>query len=308
MTEAFYDEVTVPNPQTGKNEKVKQRVRDSALFDLDEGEALTRLGARMGALLLPELRKAWSGRALGQSNASIQTRRSLAANSYRLGLLVGLQPEAALAVLADQGTGTPQRFVLFSGSDPSIPDVVQTAPLPVMPPSPAGASLARQMMTFESAVLAEIQAHDLAKQRGTLKVPPLDSHRPANRIKEAAILALLDGRNAQINEEDWALAGMVLDTSDRLRAAIIATKAAAERQAAEARGSRDAVVEGARERKLVAQLAEALIGRVPKEGIARSKLRKTVTSTSRKRFGAALSAAVADGKIVLDGEMCKPGK
>lgn len=307
MTEAFYDEVVVQNPQTGKNEKVKKRVRDAALFDLDEGEALTKLGERTGAMLLPELRKAYSGRALGQSNASSVTRRTLTANSYRLVLLVGFQPEVACAVLGNAATGTPQRFVLFNGGDPSIPEhVSSSASLPVLPNPPALIANAPHLMTVAPDVLAEIRAHDLAVQRGVVTVSPLDSQRPANRIKEAAMLALLDGRDKQFNAEDWRLAGMVLDTSDAIRAGVMEREAqvAAEevRRQGIAMGHRRVASTSIIEQAATAALAKRIVAKVrrgPADGIARGAMRKALTKSgpSRDRFDEALELALTDPRI-----------
>jgi hypothetical protein len=306
ITEAYYAEVVVPNAQTGKMEKVKKRVRDGALFDLDEGEALARLGQRTGALLLPELRKAFSGRTLGQSNAASATRRSLAANTYRLVLLVGLQPEAALALLADAGTGTPQRFVLFNGGDPTILEDGSLPPVPlVLPPPPAAVTAVPHLMSVEAGVLAEVRAHDLAVQRGATKVSPLDSQRPANRLKEAAFLALLDGRHDEICAEDWQLAGMVMDTSDVVRSTVLERAAeAAERNnvvRGVAQGAREAVAETERERRLISVMSKRLVERVeqgPAEGIGKGELNRMLTSkATRHRFEAALDLAVRNLQV-----------
>ena len=63
----------------------------------------------------------------------------------------------------------------------------------------------------------------------------LDGHRPLARLKIAAALALLDGRQA-VSDEDWALAGVVLAVSDQTRAGVKAHLAATAAQANRARG------------------------------------------------------------------------
>lgn len=308
ISEAYFE--MIPDPSytgTGKAPLVKTQTKDGALFDLDEGEALSKLSARQGALVLPELRKAYSGQALGQSNASSLTKRVLAAHTYRLVLLVGLQTEVAVHLLADADTGTPQRFVFFSAIDPSI-DHQPSSVIPVVPQPPPTMTVGPNLLTLVPEVEAEVVATDQAVQTGRLKLAQLDAHRPSNRIKEAAILALLEQRRV-IDADDWRLAGLVMDTSDAIRRSITDTaSASAERRAAQT-GARQAVTESAKERKLVADMRDRIIERVyagPAEGIPRAQLRKALTAPkSRQRFGPALDAAVADGKIVVDGPRIK---
>jgi hypothetical protein len=301
LSEAFFELQPDPNyTGSGKAPLIKVKTKDGALFDLDEGEALSKLSSRTGAMVLPELRKAYSGQALGQSNASALTKRVMAAHSYRLVLLVGLQTEVAVQLLADADTGTPQRFVFFSAIDPTI--TPGPAVLPVLPPPPAAITGAPHRMTLVPEVQEEVVTTDAAVQTGRLKLAQLDAHRPGNRIKEAAVLALLDGRRV-VDAEDWRLAGLVMDTSDTIRRSITDTAVAAAERTAVSTGTRQAVTEAAKERRLVADMRQRIVDRVPPEGIGRNQLRKMCSSSGTKhRFGPALDLAVADGKVVVTGD------
>lgn len=239
VAEVFFEWREEPG-EGGKTVRERVQTKSGALLLLDEGEALTRMAARSGTTILPTLRSAYSGELLGQSNARQETRRVLAAGTYRFVLLVGLQDLAAAELLADHATGTPQRFVLFNANDPAIPadapPVERLWPLsgPWVPPR----ITAGQMMTLEPSVRSEVRERALAVQRGSLVLDVLDAHRDQNRLKEAAMLAIL-GQRLEITAEDWRLAGLVLDASDALRRWIIDRAAAAKRKAEDERTGAD---------------------------------------------------------------------
>lgn len=222
VAELYFEYREVPDPD-GRGKPAKERIqtRTGALLMLDEGEALAQMAARSGTTLLPTLRSAYSGEMIGQTNARQETRRVLPAGSYRFVLLVGLQDSAAALLLADTGTGTPQRFVMFSANDPAIPAEADDAP-PPWPPGPWIPSkiTGGQTMALDPEVLTEVRERALAIQRGALVLDALDAHRDQNRIKEAAMLAILAGR-LRITVSDWQLAGMILDASDSVRRWII---------------------------------------------------------------------------------------
>jgi hypothetical protein len=216
IAEAYFDEV--PN-LTGKGVK-KIRKRDAALMTLAEGDALVQMAKRKGSTIMSVLRRCYSGEDPGQSNATKTTWRSLDPDSYRCVLLAGLQVDAAAAVLTDSNAGTPQRFVFFNANDPSIPARVPNAAPPWTGPPWVPATInppfAQPPMQVAAAILAEIQELDLAVQQGAVLLDELDSHRNQNRAVEAAHLALFAGRQ-DINDEDWQLGGVVMDTSDAVR-------------------------------------------------------------------------------------------
>jgi hypothetical protein len=233
IVELYFETQQVPNPnQPGKTIPAKVQVKFGALLYLDEGAALARMASRNGTVLMETLRSCYSGELLGQTNASQDTRRVMPAGHYRFILLMGLQVTTAHILLADDTTGTAQRIVMFSANDASIPEQAPAAPPPTIPTVPPTVTGVPQVVTLAATVAAEVRANALAVQQGVSNINQLDAHRDQNRLKESAMLAILDGRT-DINEDDWRLGGMILDTSDRLRSSILAqVKAVALQEAA----------------------------------------------------------------------------
>lgn len=218
LIEAYFDLVEEERPSGKGTRTVKRKARDGAYLTLDEGQALTDLGQRKGSTLVPYLRSAWTGGTLGTTNASVETKRRIAKGTYTLGLVIGIQPTLATALLDDQAGGLPQRFAWFSVTDPNIPDTAVDWPGPLVWAPPPIVRLGGGI-TVDPAVEREIRANDLARQRG-LEFDPLDSHADLVRLKIAGCLAVLAGR-AHINSQDWALAGVVWRTGRLLRTVVI---------------------------------------------------------------------------------------
>jgi hypothetical protein len=307
VVESYFE--WVDDVVNGKTRQVKKQVMTAVLLRLDEGEALSRMAERAGSTIMPTLRSAYSGELIGQSNAGRESRRVLKPHEYRLVVVVSLQEKVAATLLADSLTGTPQRFVMFNANDPAIPDNPMAANLPwkgltVLPTIQGTAHL----MTVADSVKAEIRTRYLDAKRGKER-EPLDSHRDQNRIKEAAMLALLDGARTHIDEEDWRLAGMVLDTSDAIRRRVLDAKVRGDElaivQRGAAQGHREAVAETVRERRLISELADRIVLRVPDEGVGANVLERQLTAKrTRHRFKPALEYAVSEGKLaVRDGRI-----
>jgi hypothetical protein len=187
--------------------------REGILFNVDEVDTLTALGNRSGSTMMGILRSAFSGEELGFAYVA-RGGEHLKAHSYRLTLVVGVQPARAGGLMADSGGGTPQRFMWFPGSDPRI-----TAD----PPWSGSETLALphhsewrypteiRMPDYVSRFVRENRARE---QRGEVDV--LDTHAVFVREKFAFALAVLDGRHT-ITEEDWELSGIAAAVSDRTR-------------------------------------------------------------------------------------------
>ncbi|MET8172820.1 hypothetical protein [Streptomyces clavifer] len=212
--------------------KVRKQVRHNAYFYVDEGQTLANLAERAGSVLGETLRRAAIGETLGQTNASEERTRYVAAGSYSLGMVVGFQPSTAMPVIADASTGTPQRFLWAWAADPSIPDEppISPGPLPVNPASV-------QPMDDLNIVLPErirrmLWAEHVARNRGELEIDELDGHANLMKVKITALLALLDGGRVDATEQDWELAEIVWRSSCIVRAALI------QRAAREAEASR----------------------------------------------------------------------
>ncbi len=200
-----------------KTERVRAQVRHNAYFFLDEGETLAKLMERSGATIGPVLRSAWVGTALGQQLADGERTRFIERFTYSLGMVVGYQPETVQSLLADGAAGTPQRFLWMSGYDLELPDgdfdEVKPFRLPIEHPD---GSPITGLITGPEWLRVELRAARGRHLRAEAVVDPLDSHETIMRCKLAALLALVDER-MRVNEEDWALASLLWDTSCAIR-------------------------------------------------------------------------------------------
>lgn len=220
LIEAFLTTDTIATfneKNTKQNKTVKRQTKDGVLFHLDEGAAFDQLGDRKGTTLKPTLRQAWNAETLGQTNASQETRRYLAAHHYRLSLIMSFQPAYTEHLLSESDAGTPQRFIWLSATDPNINPAnkhTTTTPLAWLPPQTYGMldQYTTQTLDIDPTIIAELETRSLAKVRGQLHTPAMESHRDLQHMKTAALLAILDGR-LNITRHDWHLANTLLDTS-----------------------------------------------------------------------------------------------
>lgn len=201
--------------------KVRKAVRHRAFFWVDEGEALTKImHERAGARLGPDLRSAWSGGTLGQANASEERWRHVPGGTYSMGLLIGYQPDTAVAMLSDVGPGTPQRFLWFGAQDTEMPDPDEEDfdfPDPLIVP-PEG--IKAGVIQFPRELRRWFRRQIYGKHRGFVQIDPMDSHEPLMRAKLSALLCWLDGRML-VNRDDWILAGMIWQSSCAIRDRLI---------------------------------------------------------------------------------------
>ncbi|WP_380608235.1 bifunctional DNA primase/polymerase [Streptantibioticus rubrisoli] len=236
--------------QRGRNQgepimvKRRQQVRHNAYFYIDEGQVLAQLGQRTGSTLAEAMRRAAIGETLGQTNASEERTRYVAAGTYSLGLLVGFQPSTAMPVIADGSTGTPQRFLWCWADDPSIPGVppkwpgsLDNHPGHKRPSGPID-------IEFPQRIKDMLWKERVARNRGEIEVPELDGHAGLIKVKVASLFALLDGGRETVTEDDWELAEIVWQSSCTVRESLII------------RAQREAAAE--RERQETAKVEEAL--------------------------------------------------
>ena len=110
-----------------------ETVRDRAavLVTAPEVDTLAAVAGRQGATLLPELRKAWVGETLGFGYAAPEKQVVIERHTYRLTLVVGVQPTRARALLDDADGGTPQRILWLPVTDPDAPDLRPYPPAPM---------------------------------------------------------------------------------------------------------------------------------------------------------------------------------
>lgn len=288
-------------------------IRDRVYSYNDEGKAILDIGGRNGTITFATLRSAWSGALLGQSNAEAARTRRLPAHSYRLALSMGLHPSTAGALFADVEEGLAQRFLAFNASDPHIPDRAPPWPGPLDIARIGG--LAEHLIVVDPDVAAEVRAHDLAVNRGTIVLPLNESHGYLQRLKIAALLGIIDGRHA-VTVADWQLSGTVWDTSQAVKARSVALAVVATRERHQA-GDRLAVqrelaIVGSREQRALDTMVRA-IGRHVHKGhddpCNRACLTRATPGASRALVAVddAIAACVARGYIERVGAQFKPG-
>ena len=205
--------------------------RESVLFNVDEVDTLAALGNRSGSTMIGILRCAFSGEALGFSYVT-RGGEHIPAHSYRLTLVVGVQPARAGGLMSDAAGGTPQRFQWFPGTDSRVTDQVswvETRRQLVLPDHSAW-RYPREIQIPGTAA-SFIRREHARNQRG--ETDALDGHAVFVREKFAFALAVLDGRHA-MSEEDWELSAIAALVSDATRAWVSAElESAAASEAAE---------------------------------------------------------------------------
>ena len=274
----------------------QEQHREAALLSVPEIDTLTALGSRQGATLLPELRKAFMGERLGFGYADPKKRLSLAGHSYRLSLVVGIQPERALALLSDSDAGTPQRFLWLPATDAGAPEVQPPCPrqwkwkAPEWPPD--------DFMDPRTDVDVCKPARDLIDTERVKRLrgegDALDGHALLTRLKVAALLGIMDGR-LEASVTDWNLADTVMAVSAHSRSAVSLALHAVSLRRTEAEAARAATI-GKRVAKATEEARAELVAnnvvlalRAADGSLSHSELRRKVAYRDREHFEPALT-------------------
>jgi hypothetical protein len=274
----------------------------SALFTCDEVDTMSALFDRAGATLGGQLKTAYTAGRLGFANATKERRVWLEDHTYRLCLIVGVQPGRASALFNDADGGTPQRFVWLPATDVAIPELGPDMPTALRIPSQAwtGQHIA---LSVPEEVATTIRREHVRAHRGERDV--LDGHSLFAREKVAQALALLDARRV-MTLQDWDLAGIVMQVSDRTRSAVIRTLDDQRAEQADTRAqsaARTAVVVDQRMRDAAAErVAKRVLDLLGRKGgsMSRSSLRRATAERDRHAFDGALRLLVDRGKITID--------
>lgn len=312
----------------GSKKKIRtewRQVHEALLVRVDEGEILKALGQRNGQTTWQVLRQAWSGERLGGAYAAEEKRLRIPAHTYRLALVIGIQPSLAGFIFDDVDGGTPQRFLWFATIDPAAPPPEQ---LPVWPGkidrtpqrwdlAPSIVEIARSrrgVFGVDERIANEIRERRHTVINGTRATDELDTHEDLSRLKVAALLAVLDGR-LEVNVADWSLAEMVTDTSAKVRDAMRADIAAVADRTEAARMGRRVRLEGAAEVErlrvvgAVPRNAKRLAQYVHQDGPQTyNGLRRWLASRDRGNLDAAIEHALGEAWITVDGDSYAPGE
>jgi len=280
----------------------------AALFTVPEIDTLTTLISRQGSTLSAELRKLYSGEALGFANAGKDTRNMVAAHSYRACVVVGVQPLRSHALLAAADGGLPQRFIWLPTADPDAPDQRPLDPsqwevatsgwqrgnLRQLRPVAGEADLA-----VPACAVAAIDAHRLAVLRGDPRVDPLDGHALLCRLKVAVAMMALDGRTT-IDDADWQLAGHVMDVSavtrEQCRRALTERNRSQNTARALAAAERDEIIAERKSQRAREAILRKLSGNNQLTG---GELRRALKVDIRDYYDAALTELLDTGQIAV---------
>lgn len=309
VAEAFMGTVIDMDDPTGKT-KVRRQVLHKVLFYCDEGAALVAgiLDNKRGQDIGPTLRAAWTGAVLGQQNASADRTRQV--RDYSLGLCAGFQLEAVAAFSTPEQLeyGTPQRFVYFSATDPSVPDDAGDDPGALEVRMPVG------LLHYDAELRDQARREALSRARGggSATADPMQAHRPALEARCAALLMILcDPGRTEIRAADVELAGYVLDTSARLHDAAMEWRreretSERERQSA-ARITEQVATAAAVDNRAVEldKLGEAILRHIGAAGGraswgGRDGIRAKIRSDKRQLADTAIDRLVNDDKVARD--------
>jgi hypothetical protein len=314
LIESYFEMSDELNEETGKVSRVKKQTKRSALFKLDEGQALSEMASRKGSTLMTNLRSAWTGGQVGQANATQETFRMLKAHSYRMAMQMGFQLEYAAALIGDAAGGTPQRFAWASSIDPAIPDDDVEWPgelkLPTLDIIHTGTTIA-----FAASIRAEIRARKRAANRGDVVMDSLDGHADLVRMKVAALLSLLNSE-LDVTEEDWQLAGEVMRVSVLVRSWALeharAVSAASEEAVAHRLGKRTLTAEEMQHAKALESGSKSLarkVWRMAPTDAARGPLNEAVAGKHREHCSIddMIARAIGEQWITASGDAYQPG-
>ena len=280
------------------------------LFSVDEVDSIASMQARAGQTTMSVIRSGFSGENLGYSYRG-RASEKVEDHSYRMTIIVSVQPERAGGLFADSSGGTPQRFQWFPGRDkriqvdrPSWP--TDTSGRHRVLPSVNIRNLPYSGMTIPpeaEALILQVRADSNSGGNDNA----LDGHAVYCREKFAYALAIMDGRT-EMNSDDWKLSGIAQDVSDWCRLRAQNTLAAAEKSMAAERGRIRGI------ESYEAEIARSVMAtddinlgdgydlaiRPPRDRMDKKKLKKLAASRDRVKVVEAMLSGVEAGLIVGD--------
>jgi len=288
----------------------------AALVTVGEIDSLGAIAQRQSSTVASQLRQAAMGEQLGFFYVDTTKRMIVPEHTYRLCMIMGIQPARSAVLLNDADGGTPQRVVWLPAGDPEAPDVAPDEPAPLTWIAPEWSDGTRGYSTGQECFVPDlpdvavraIREARLARLRGQGEA--LDGHAVLTRTKVSCAIAILEGRY-EVTEQDWDLAGTIMAVSDAQRSRCqraLAQKGTEKNEAqAVAEAERSLIVEDRISREKLPKVSRTIRNRLLKEGSAGltiGKLRNAVKSTERSFFDDALEALLNAGDVVSrDGKM-----
>jgi hypothetical protein len=276
---------------------------DRIMFLADEIDTVTALGSRTGSTLMGILRSGFSGETLGFTYRGRSTH--LVEHTYRMTLVVSVQPARGGALLGDAGGGTPQRFMWFPGTDPRISlehaDEFDTTNGLTLP---SWSTWNDTTLTIPDEARRWLLELRVKAARG--EIDALDGHAAFCREKFAYALAILDGR-PDMNSDDWRLSGIAADISTITRQWVTAGAAMAADDEAAERGRLRGVEATAtdeekadRAAKRTQRIGRLVLAKLADGPMAEPDLRRGITSRDRSWLPAALQALQLASLVGID--------
>lgn len=222
---------------------------DRVVFRMPEVDALAAASSKRESTIMPVLRQVFMGEPLGHTGASQATTRNVPAHSYRVSVVMGVQPRRSGALLADADGGTPQRVLWLPVAYPGAPDITPPAPpiFTIRLPRGTRNGSAPVTIALPEQVEHQIRENRLRRLRGEA-VEGLDGHLLLAQEKVSAALALMDGRKT-VADADWIAAGAVIDLSTTTRTACEDARRGADQDEDRKAGERAETRRDASERK-----------------------------------------------------------
>lgn len=293
--------------------RVRKQVAHNAYFYVDEGGVLGKNGSGETSVLFETIRSAAIGGTIGQTNASADRKRLITADSYAMGMLIGFQPVTALPLLADAGTGTPQRFIWSWVIDPHISRDRPAHPGKIVGHLGTWRPTADTLIAFPERICKMLEDNILERRcdpNYEENPDDLNGHADLMKVKVASLLAILDKR-LRVDEDDWRLAETLWASSCLVRDSLALR---AKREAEAARKAQEDAAVGVAVRihdartssdhnlERLAQGVRRNVAKAEAGGITWGALRKKFEAKDRPLLEKALALAVSRGWVVEEGD------
>jgi len=284
----------------------------SALFYVDEGEQLLKVGRRDGSTTFATIRSCWSGQAFGSLNASTDRRRVVKAGTYRFALAVGFQPTFAAELLTGQDAGDPQRYLFAGVTNPDIPSVPPPFPDPLR--LPLTALPLSEVVDVDADIAAGIARRRAEVATGRTVLDALDTHRDYLTLKVAALLSFLDGEGGDVTPQSWNLANEVVENGRNVRTHLISLTQSADNdrflQGVERKLQEESMREERRDSRMRLSAAGSMIRRTKRNGrpVTKSILMTAVSGKHRNVLDIddvidfACEVGTEDGRLKREGD------
>lgn len=286
------------NKETGE----PRGLNEAIMFVADEVDTMHALASRSGSTMSSLLRSAFSGETIGFSYRQASSQH-LEYQTYRLTLVVNVQPAKAGALFDDSEGGTLQRFMWFPGVDPRITSEPPLSPGELTLP-PYTAWQYPRTLQIPWAATELIRDERARSMQGSQDA--LDGHALFIREKFAYGLAVLDGRD-EMNDEDWRLSGTASRVSDMTREWVASQLDVAARADAEKRGTLQGVsIAAADEEKMrvnnkrLSRIAKWIMGKLGEASATTGALVRAAPSRDRNYIAPVLAKLEQEGAISRD--------